>query len=212
MGVTRAGVTCPEVARPFATRADREVGSDPPVGVCAGDRGGTLVEFALAAPLLFVVLFSLVDFGWAYNQAQAVRQASRDGARAVVAGSVGTSTCTTSPAATGQLQAAVCLTKARTSLPAANTTVRVAAKTSGTCTNGTAASTSNPCTGPGDPVTVCVQHPLRSVSGVWQWQFNNRYLTSATVMRLEKTLPFALPAGAWSETGGGSWSFCPNPT
>lgn len=184
----------------------------PPLRTCRGDRGGTLVEFALAAPLLFVVLFSLVDFGWAYNQAQAVRQASRDGARAVVAGSVGSASCTTSPAATGQLQSAVCLTKARTALPDSTTKVRIAAKTSGTCSSGVAASASAPCTGAGDPVAVCVQHAMRSVSGVWQWQFNGRYLTSSTVMRLEKTLPFALSGGAWSETGGGSWSFCPNPT
>jgi hypothetical protein len=43
--------------------------------------GGTLVEFAIIAPLLFVILFGIIDFGvLLYNRA-VITNASREGAR-----------------------------------------------------------------------------------------------------------------------------------
>ncbi len=40
-----------------------------------------LAEFALVAPLLLVMLFAIVEFGIAFNRAQAVEAAAREGAR-----------------------------------------------------------------------------------------------------------------------------------
>jgi len=46
------------------------------------DRGQDLVEFALIAPVLFLILFGIIEFGvavWSYNT---MAQAAREGARA----------------------------------------------------------------------------------------------------------------------------------
>ena len=48
------------------------------------DRGQELVEFALVAPIIFLLLFALIEFGvaiWHYNT---LAQAAREGARAAL--------------------------------------------------------------------------------------------------------------------------------
>jgi Flp pilus assembly protein TadG len=47
------------------------------------DRGAALVEFGLVAPVLFLVLFAIVDFGWVFGQHLDVRHGVREGARLV---------------------------------------------------------------------------------------------------------------------------------
>lgn len=44
-------------------------------------RGVALVEFALVAPLLFLLLFGIVEFGWAFLQYLDTRHGAREGAR-----------------------------------------------------------------------------------------------------------------------------------
>jgi len=44
-------------------------------------RGAVLVEFGLVAPLLFMLLFGIVEFGWAFLQFLDVRHGAREGAR-----------------------------------------------------------------------------------------------------------------------------------
>jgi Flp pilus assembly protein TadG len=51
------------------------------------DRGTTLAEFALVLPLLLVILFAIVEFGIAFNRAQAVEAAAREGGRLASLGS-----------------------------------------------------------------------------------------------------------------------------
>lgn len=46
------------------------------------DRGATLVEAAVVFPLLFLVLFSLVEFGWAFKDSLSVGHGAREAARA----------------------------------------------------------------------------------------------------------------------------------
>ncbi|MFP3905843.1 MAG: TadE/TadG family type IV pilus assembly protein [Acidimicrobiales bacterium] len=40
-----------------------------------------LVEFALIAPLLFLIIFATIDFGWVFGQHLDVRHGAREGAR-----------------------------------------------------------------------------------------------------------------------------------
>jgi Flp pilus assembly protein TadG len=47
----------------------------------ADDRGAVLVEFALVAPFLFLLIFATIDFGWAFGQHLDVRHGAREGAR-----------------------------------------------------------------------------------------------------------------------------------
>ncbi|HVL90492.1 MAG TPA: TadE/TadG family type IV pilus assembly protein [Actinomycetota bacterium] len=50
------------------------------------ERGASAVEFALVMTVLFMVLFGVVQFGMAYNRAQGLEAASREGARAASVG------------------------------------------------------------------------------------------------------------------------------
>lgn len=45
------------------------------------DEGANLVEFALLAPLLFLILFGIIEFGWVLSQHLDVRHGAREGAR-----------------------------------------------------------------------------------------------------------------------------------
>lgn len=45
------------------------------------DRGAALVEFALLAPVLFAVVFALIEFGWTFVQNLDVRHGAREGVR-----------------------------------------------------------------------------------------------------------------------------------
>ncbi|HEX2043418.1 MAG TPA: TadE family protein [Acidimicrobiales bacterium] len=50
----------------------------------AGERGATLVEAALVMPLLFLLVFGLIDLGlWVFDSTQATA-AARDGARVAI--------------------------------------------------------------------------------------------------------------------------------
>lgn len=46
------------------------------------DRGAQLVEFALLAPLLLLLLLGIIEFGWLFSQNNDVRHGAREGARA----------------------------------------------------------------------------------------------------------------------------------
>lgn len=46
-----------------------------------GESGAAAVEFALVAPLLFMLLFGIVQFGIAYNRSQGLQAAAHEGAR-----------------------------------------------------------------------------------------------------------------------------------
>lgn len=46
-----------------------------------GERGAAAVEFALIVPLLAMIVFGIVDFGWAINRDTMVNNAAREGAR-----------------------------------------------------------------------------------------------------------------------------------
>ena len=58
-----------------------------------GDDGAALVEFALVMPLLFLLLFGIVEFGINMNDYQAIRQGVRDAARQAVVADYGTGSC-----------------------------------------------------------------------------------------------------------------------
>src|SRR5262245_66665975 len=67
----------------------------------ASERGQAMVEFALVAPLLFVLLFGMLDFGKAFNYWNVEQQMANEGARMAAVNATGTcpgaSTATTLP-------------------------------------------------------------------------------------------------------------------
>jgi Flp pilus assembly protein TadG len=50
----------------------------------SGESGAELVEFALALPLLLLVVLGIVDFGFLFQRYQVVTNAAREGARVAV--------------------------------------------------------------------------------------------------------------------------------
>ena len=60
------------------------------VGKLGSERGASLVEFAMVAPLLIMLVMGIIDFGWILSQNQDIRHGAREAARlaAVDAGSV----------------------------------------------------------------------------------------------------------------------------
>src|SRR6266542_3606513 len=84
-----------------------------------GDEGAALVEFALIAPILFLLLFGLIDFGFIYNDFLQLRQGVRDGARQGAVANFGSdSTCSglsTSSTST-QAKELLCATRNRIGL------------------------------------------------------------------------------------------------
>jgi Flp pilus assembly protein TadG len=61
----------------------------------ASDKGAVVVEFALVVPLLLLLVFGIVDFGWMMNRDMLVDNASRDGVRVASLGGQFTEVCTT---------------------------------------------------------------------------------------------------------------------
>lgn len=49
-----------------------------------GNRGQSLVEFAIALPVLLAIVIGIFEFGMAWNQRQVVTNAAREGARVAV--------------------------------------------------------------------------------------------------------------------------------
>jgi hypothetical protein len=141
-----------------------------------------LVEFALVLPLLTMLVFGIVDFGWAFSQNIDLRNAAREGGRlaAVNAG--------TGADATARRNDLIAQIKARSpELEDSQTAVYIALQDDD---------------GDGDPgergetVVVCIRYPLRSITGITD-RFLAAALTTKTVMRMEQVASF---------TSGGSTS------
>lgn len=71
-------------ARPATRGARPEIAPSPAAGVpfYRTERGQTLIEFAFIAPLIFIFLFTIVDFGIALDRRITLQHAMREGARA----------------------------------------------------------------------------------------------------------------------------------
>jgi Flp pilus assembly protein TadG len=165
---------------------------------CSDDRGAALVEFAIIMPLLFLLLFGVIEFAIAFNDYQSIRQGARDGARQAVVTDYGNETscgingaATTAPA---NAQKMICTTKARTGL---GNDVRVGVRV-----------TENAPTGyKNDTVKICVVRLVAPVTGLLDPFLEDRPLRTEVEMRVERDLD--LGGGDYLETDpSGSWSWC----
>ncbi len=179
------------------------------------DRGQALVEFALVATPLLLIVLGLIDFGSIYSNAIGVRQGVSDTARQAAVGQFGTnSTCTLSGAAAFPVgvKQLMCLAHSSDGIGGDNSTrISVIVGDSG----------ANPATNTyqaGTPVTICEQYALSSVTGIFSRLLSGHVLTSITAERIETAnttnpLSTGTTKTQYSENalGGGSWSFCSAP-
>ena len=156
----------------------------------AGSRGAVLVEFALVAPLLILLLFGIVEFGFVFNDYQSVRQGVRDATRVAVVNNV--PNCASAGDATDDL---VCYVEQRIGL-SGDTRVRIDVTAANAAVAGDRGS-----------VKICVQRQIRSVTGMLSPFLNGRYISTEVTMRVERgTEPAFVDR---SETAAnGSWATC----
>jgi len=135
-----------------------------------GERGASMVEFALVAPLLLILLFGIMESGWSFSHLLEVRHGAREGAR-LVATNFGDDAAVT---------AEVC-DRMHFSGDVAATTVTI------TVPGGAAI---------GDTATVVVSSPYNSLTGFTSQFFSGLTLDSTVEIRLEQIPQAGLGTGA----------------
>jgi len=148
----------------------------------SSDAGAELVEYALLAPLLLLILFGMADFGLAFQAYEVVSNAAREGARmGVMACDDGSPNCYAPIDIQNRVAAFI-----DASLPSNHAT----ASTSAQCV------TVDP--GAGGPVfvaervTVTYTHPFQFIGGVAQLvggSFGSIPMTAIATMRRENQTP-----------------------
>jgi Flp pilus assembly protein TadG len=127
-----------------------------------GERGASLVEFALVLPLLMLFVFGIIEFGGTYNNLISLRNGVREGARLAVV----------NDQSSGNI---VAETKQRIGLD--QTQTKVAVSLSGSQV--------------GDTVTVCASYPAYNITGVMKPFLGGRTVTARVTMRLEQVPSFS---------------------
>lgn len=151
-------------------------------------RGAVAVELAIVLPLLLILIFGLVDFGFVMGDSISVREGVREGARQAVVANFG-SECVGTDA-----QKVVCLTKQR--VGSLQGSVNAAVRLQSGDTVATA----------GHNLVVCAVEPMSSATGMFAPLLSGRYLTSKVDMRVEQTS--TLRAGGDTDPTGRNWSWC----
>lgn len=132
------------------------------------ERGASLVEFALVAPLLILLVLGIIEFSWAFAQNLNVRHGAREGARLAAVDFIPlvAETCDRMRLVTGA-------------------TVTIA----GTEINGAAG------IGQGDEVTVTVDAPIGELTGLFT-TFLPTNLDSTVRMRVEQPTTWSIGSTA----------------
>jgi Flp pilus assembly protein TadG len=163
-----------------------------------GDGGAALVEFALVMPVLFLILFGIIEFGVNMNDYQSLRQSVRDATRTAVVADYGTGSCAPSnfsgTVGTQNSSAVVCQVATNSGYTSSALTVKVQF----TDNNGANYDT--------DKVKVCAVASAKSITGIMAPFLKNVYLKSAVEMRAEKVL--TLDNVTPTDPSGGNWSWC----
>lgn len=163
-----------------------------------GEEGAALVEFALIMPVLFLILFGVIEFAIAFNDYQSIRQGARDGARQAVVKDYGIDdSCGLDGAAAAaptNAKRIICTTKDRTGL---GDDVRVGLRVTENAPSGFK----------NDTVKVCTVRLVDPVTGLLDPFLEDRPLRTEVEMRVERDLD--LIGGDYFETDpSGDWSWC----
>jgi Flp pilus assembly protein TadG len=148
-----------------------------------GERGASVAEFALVCPFLFMILFGIIEFGWAFGQHLDVRHGAREGARLIA---VNYDDAETSGAQGADLIGAIC---DRMSLASGQTvTVETVVKSDLGRRRGSFAE-------------VTVSAPLQQLTGAFSEFLRGVTLTSQVQARIEVDATWTHGASGYSESG-----------
>lgn len=129
-----------------------------------GEKGANLVEFAILAPFLILLLFGIIEFAWVFATNLDVKHGAREGARITAVNTPDTGNV--------DLAAEICS--------------RMNIVGSDTATTITWASDGTPAVGEG--VTVTVSTPLATLTGIMDWAFGSVPTLDSTVeIRIEQS-------------------------
>lgn len=161
-----------------------------------GDRGAALVEFAVVVPLLFALVFGVVDFGFSLSNLNSLRQGTREAGRRAVVGDFGADGSCFIDGGAGlsvDTKSLICMTKDKVGLDAADIKVRVAFDATYT---------------EGDALILCTQYPTESISGVYGSLLDSGHVTTQVDMRIEVTSLSGAPLALEAFSEPGDWSWC----
>ena len=128
-----------------------------------GEKGANLVEFAILAPFLILLLFGIIEFAWVFATNLDVKHGAREGARITAVN--------TPDSGNVDLAAEICS--------------RMNIVGSDTATTITWASDGTPAVGEG--VIVTVSTPLSTLTGIMDWAFGSLPTLDSTVeIRIEQ--------------------------
>ncbi len=138
------------------------------------DQGAALVEFGLLAIPLFVILFGIIEFGWAFYQQLDVSHGAREGARIAVVNYK--TTAAPGPA----VQTSEILTEACQRMDSGQNVSVQFAQTGGTQV--------------GESIRVTVSKPLDQLTGFYGFVLDGTTLSSTVESRLEQDATWASQA------------------
>ena len=164
------------------------------------ERGAGAVEFALLVPLLFVILFGIIDYGFWFNDSLNARQGVREAARQGVVHNFGTtSSCGASYAQTpsANLQKLVCKTKAEVGAVTGPVFVKVHLP-------------GGPTWERGEPLVVCAMVRADGTTGIAPLP-GDGLIKTRTDLSIEKVVGITqTEAEGWeTDPSGDNWSWCP---
>jgi Flp pilus assembly protein TadG len=154
--------------------------------------GAALVEFALILPVLVLLLFGMIDFGFIYNDYLQVRQGVRDGARQGAVANFGTvnAGCNQSFIPSGttstQAQSLICTTRGLIGLDQNKMRIAVCVANNA-ATDCDTSVPPNPSYAAGNKLVVCGMYPATSRTGFLKNFLNNGVVTTRVVIRIEQT-------------------------
>ena len=156
-----------------------------------GDRGASIVEFALVLPLLALLIFAIIDFGTIYSDYNGMRSAARDGTRNAAVTNWGSDASCLAPGSSVSTPASwiICDVKQKAGL---GTNVRVGVWTPGGWQVGAT-------------LRVCAQHQLSSTTGFTSLFVDGKAMTAKVEFRIEIALPPSTTFTAGQEPAVTSW-------
>lgn len=146
-----------------------------------GDGGASAVEFALVAPLLFLLIAGTIEFGWAFHQMMDLRHGARESARLVAVNYSSTSS------ASGDLQRDQIIAAACARMDATGAVTVTLDRVSTAAVGGTS--------------KVTVEQPLQTLTGMLDFALGGKTLSSEVQTRQEQVV-------TWSETSAAGQA-CP---